>query len=79
MKAEKVNREVHIVTTRSEALVLFECLSKVSDLLSENCDEAEAKIGFDLEAVLETVLDEPFLENYAELVKDAKSQVLSEV
>lgn len=62
--------------TRSQALVLFEWLSRVDEnqtALFE--DEAEQSVLWALEAMLEKQLTEQFAPNYAELLTRARQAV----
>jgi hypothetical protein len=70
--SEKISLEL----TSSEALVLFEFLSRFSDddeLKLE--DQAEERVLWDLCASLESILVEPFAENYIELLEKARAEV----
>lgn len=70
--SEKISLEL----TPSEALVLFEFLSRFSDdhvLVLE--DQAEERVLWDLCCSLESILVEPFAENYTELLERARAEV----
>jgi len=70
--SEKISLEL----TSSEALVLFEFLSRFSDddeLKLE--DQPEERVLWDLCASLESILVEPFAENYIELLEKARAEV----
>jgi hypothetical protein len=64
---------VSIELTPAVALVLFEFLSRFSneDVLRLE-DQAEERVLWDLCASLESVLVEPFAENYKELLERAR-------
>ena len=71
-----MSEKISIDLTPSEALVLFEFLSRFSDedvLTLE--DQAEERVLWDLCASLESVLVEPFAENYQELLDRARAEV----
>jgi len=71
-----LSEKISIDLTPSEALVLFEFLSRFSDedvLTLE--DQAEERVLWDLCASLESVLVEPFAENYQELLDRARAEV----
>ena len=77
---ERPDRQVRVTFTRPEALVLFEWLHRVesedSSLAALNVeDQAEQRVLWDLSAVLERVLDEPFGADYTESVDAARSEV----
>ena len=44
---------------------------------NEIIDEAEQKILYDLECLLESTLEEPFLENYKDLIHIAKKSIIN--
>ncbi|OJJ15703.1 hypothetical protein BKI52_38120 [marine bacterium AO1-C] len=70
---EKVNIEL----SKNEALVLFEFLARFNESDHPNLfeDQAEQRIMWNLEAILETKLIEPFYENYLEIIQQARAQV----
>jgi len=68
--------KVIIELTKSEALVLFEFLYRISDDDSKTmADRAEQRVLWHLECVLEKALVEPFLPNYLELLDRAKERL----
>ena len=74
------NGEVRIELPRSEELVLFEVLSRFSaeDRLTVE-DQAEARVLWNVQALLERKLTEPFSDNYAELLVRAKKELRGKV
>ena len=69
-----------IELTNSEALVLFEFLSRTSDDDSKTtADQAEQRVLWRLECVLEKALVEPFLPSYLELLDRAKERLKGEL
>lgn len=68
---------VAISLSRDEALVLFEWLARTGS--AENPanfeDQAEQRVLWDIGAMLESVLSEPFREDYAELLVAARTRV----
>ena len=44
---------------------------------NEIIDEAEQKILYDLECLLESTLEEPFMENYKDLIHIAKKSIIN--
>ena len=69
--------KVSITLTNAEALVLFEWLARIDELKSPPyADPSEERVAWDLQAQLETILVEPFAANYAELLAEAKRQVM---
>ena len=62
--------------TEDEALVLFELLSRFSeDLILGIEDQAEMRALWNLQAVLEQALTEPFLQNYETLLAAARDRL----
>lgn len=72
MAEKKVNLEL----SREEAIVFFEWLArfnKADDARFE--DQAEQRVLWDIEAMLETTLVEPFESNYGEFLARARAAV----
>ncbi|MGH3688939.1 MAG: hypothetical protein ACRDT7_02170 [Microbacterium sp.] len=69
-------QSVELRVTGAEALVLFEWLAVANEKEALIVDEAERRVLWDLESQLETILVEPFLPDYAQLVDAAKKKVL---
>ena len=59
-----------------EVLVFFDWLVKFVENNEIN-DEAEQKILYDLECLLESTLEEPFMENYKNLIHIAKKSIIN--
>ena len=75
MSKDKINIEL----SESEALVLFEFVSRFSDDEKlEIKDPAEERILWNICCQLESILVEPFKENYGELLAAASKEVLRE-
>jgi hypothetical protein len=71
--------KVIIELSKSEALVLFEFLSRTSDDDSLTApDQAERRALWNLECRFEKALVEPFLPNYQELLEQAKKRLKGE-
>ena len=69
-------KKIHIDLTNDEALVLFEFLSRYSkneQLKIEH--QAEQRVLWNLEAILEKALVEPFKKDCAQLVLEARERV----
>ena len=67
---------VGIELTPDQALVLFEWLARFNaDEKGVFEDQAEERVPWDLEAVLERILVEPFAANYRELLGQARERV----
>lgn len=74
------NKEINnilIKFTNDELLVLFEWLAEFNKQENVELDDATKKIFYDLECVLEANLSEPFMENYSQIIQDAKKNVLN--
>ena len=59
-----------------EVWVFFQWLVKFLEN-DEIIDEAEQKILYDLECLLESTLEEPFMENYKDLIHIAKKSIIN--
>jgi hypothetical protein len=71
--------EIKIELSNSEALVLFELVSRFSDDEKlEIKDPAEERVLWSICCQLESVLVEPFRSNYGELLAEASKEVLKE-
>ena len=71
--------EIKIEFSKSEALVLFEFVSRYSDnQILEIRNPAEERVLWAICCSLESILAEPFAENYADLLARAGKDVLSE-
>jgi hypothetical protein len=73
--------EVVLRLTKSEALVLLEWIHRAEDgdiglRTLPGADEAEARVLHDVSASLESVLAEPFLPEWADVLAEAKASVL---
>jgi hypothetical protein len=67
---------VSLTLTRAEALVVFEVLQRWQSSDSTPGDAAEQRALWNLNAVLEKTLVEPFHSDYAEHVEAAKAHLL---
>ncbi|UOB16288.1 hypothetical protein [Abyssalbus ytuae] len=79
MISQKSFDKILINLKNSEALVLFELITNLNEndqLLSE-IDESSQRVMFDLESVLESILTEPFRDNYKILLDNAKKEILN--
>lgn len=69
-------KKVQFELSRDEALVLFEWLARFNKATDQRfADQAEQRVLWDLEAMLESELAEPFASNYDELLAAARSRV----
>ena len=67
---------VRIELTNEEALVLFDCLSRMNDEKELRFEhQAEQRVLWDIECVLEAKLVGPFKSNYDELLQKAREAV----
>ena len=73
MKDDKLN----ISLTRCEALVLFDFLARINLESNQNiiADQAEQRVLWDLEAILEKQLPEVVDSKYCEKVNEARKQI----
>ncbi len=74
------SKHVDIPLTKDEAIVLFEFLArfKESNGLHRFEDQAEERVLWTIESVLEKELSEPFRADYQEIVKKARENVRDE-
>lgn len=70
--------KVTIKLTKDEALVIFDFLGRFNENSTEKDFEhrADQIALWNLEVVLESVLAEPFLPNYEDLIKEAREKML---
>ena len=73
------SKSVTIELTGEAALVLYDWLTRFNQRAETTCaDQAEERVLFDLEALLEKVLVAPLQPDYAVLVAQARSHVRDE-
>ncbi|WP_104107977.1 hypothetical protein [Nocardioides sp. 616] len=72
---EKRESDVALGLTGDEALVLFEWLARFNNGDSAFEDQAEQRVLWDLEAMLEKVLSAPLRPDYADLLASARARV----
>ena len=73
------SKSVTIELTSEAALVLYDWLTRFNQQEEPACaDQAEERVLFDLEAMLEKVLVAPLQSDYAMLVAQARSHVRDE-
>lgn len=70
-------QEINIVLTKSEALVLFDFLSRFNQTGDMQIfeDQAEQKMLWLIEGQLEKLLTEPFMPNYIDIIKEARNKL----
>jgi len=68
---------VNIELTKEEAIVFFEFLGRFNEADDSNKfeDQAEQRVLWDIECILEKELKEPFQADYQEIVKKAREAV----
>jgi hypothetical protein len=69
------NTPVIVELTKVEALILFDWLDTVGVNTSINIDEKIFTVLSNIESSLESILEEPFQENYKALVQEAKRSI----
>ena len=73
------SKRVKIELTSDEALVLYDWLTRFNQRADTNlADQAEERVLFDLEAMLEKALVAPLQSGYADLLVQARSHVRDE-
>lgn len=76
MEIKKESNDYIIKLNNYEVLVFFEWLVKFVEN-NEIIDEAEQKILYDLDCLLESTLEEAFMENYKDLIHIAKKSIIN--
>lgn len=71
------DNKVNIELTKEEAIVFFEFLGRFNDNDDSDRfeDQAEQRVLWDIECILEKELSEPFQADYQEIVKKAREVV----
>ena len=71
------DNQLNISLTKDEAIVLFEFLGRFNEKEDDNLfeDQAEQRVLWDIECILEKELVEPFQENYARILELARENV----
>jgi len=72
---------VNLKLTKNESLVLFEFLARLNDENRKEifADQAEERVLWDIECLLEKELVEPFSKDYIKLIKKARDEVRDEI
>ena len=73
--SDLAGEDVTLSLTQDEALVLFEWLANFNKRQHKFDDQAEQRVLWDLEAMLESELVEPFSPDYRDLVAAARERV----
>lgn len=71
------DKKVNIELNKEKAIVFFEFLARINknDDFSGFEDQAEQRVLWDIECILEKTLSEPFRMDYQEIVKKARETV----
>lgn len=75
MKDNKSGDQVNLALTPDEALVLFEWLARFNATENEFADQAEQRVLWDLESMLESALIGPLRPDYTVLLSAARERV----
>lgn len=67
--------KVSISIDKDIALVLFDWLARFNEGSCDTVDKVEGKTLYMLEATLEEILVEPFMENYKEIIANTKERI----
>jgi len=74
-----MSNDVKITFTHDEALVLFEMMSRFSDTDKISIEhQSEERALWNLCCSLEEIMVEPFMENYGELLHEARERLKDE-
>ena len=71
------DNQLNIGLTRDEAIVLFDFLGRFNEKDDDSHfeDQAEQRVLWDIECILEKKLAEPFQENYMQILELARKNV----
>ncbi|WP_309106572.1 hypothetical protein [Arthrobacter sp.] len=70
------SEQISVKLSEDEALVLFDWLARFNERRNTDlADQAEQRILWDIECSLESVLVQPFLEDYTLLLAEARSRL----
>ena len=77
MESKKKNNGISLSLSNEEALVLLNWVFRFNELENDNFfdDQAEKRVLWDIEAVLEKVITEVFSGNYEEILAKARESV----
>ncbi len=77
MEAKRKDNKVSVEFSREEALVILNWLFRFNEQNNSTLfeDQSEERVLWDLEAILETVMDDTLKSNYAEIVSQARATV----
>jgi hypothetical protein len=77
MESKKENSIISVDLTQNEAIVLLEWLSRFNGQEHSNLfeDQSEERVLYDLESVLEKVINETFREDYNAILYEARKRV----
>ena len=75
-----MNDKINIILEKDEAIVLFDFLARFNQNDNKEVfeDQAEQKILWDIEYILEKQLTEPLLPNYKEIISEARNKIRGE-
>jgi hypothetical protein len=77
-----MSEKVSIELTKEEAIILFEYLARTSDnsfLEKTFEDKSEQRVLWNLEAILESILAEPLMSDYEEIVRRARKNIMDKI
>lgn len=75
MESRKENGGISINLSNEEALVLLDWVTRFNEDENTFQDQAEERILFDLESVLEKKVSETFNDNYRAVLQEAREKV----
>jgi hypothetical protein len=67
--------KINLDLSREEALVLFDWIARFNKSENSFHDQAEQRVLWNIEAMLESALDEPLDPEYANLLAQARAKV----
>ncbi|MGQ0827530.1 MAG: hypothetical protein ACT4ON_03940 [Bacteroidota bacterium] len=73
-------KEINIKVTKDEALVLFDFLVRFNQIKNNPLfeDQAEQRVLYDVECILEKKLTETFRKDYIDVIKEARNKIRDE-
>lgn len=75
MEPKKENSEISITLSNEEALVLLDWITRFNEDENTFQDQAEERVLFDLESVLEEKVSETFSDDYSAVLQRAREKV----
>lgn len=75
MESRKENSGIRISLSNEEALVLLDWLTRFNESENTFQDQAEERVLFDLESILEQKMSDTFSDNYSAVLQKARDKI----